>query len=550
MLRVSGSAGFAIGICLSLIAVSGCTRVTTTTGSGEVNPWTQPHVLRYATGEDITTLNPALGQQATLGMMSSLTAAWLIKWNRHNLPVPEIATEVPTKANGGISPDGRTITYHLRRDVRWSDGVPLNADDVVWTIHAILNPANDVVSRTGWDLIQRIDEPNEYTVILHLSKPYSPFVVTFFSSAGANPSILPKHILEKYPNFNNVPFDGLPIGAGPFKYKAWNRGENVIMVPNPYYFRGPPKLKEVIFEIITDENTVFTDLESHELDLWYPVPGSFYKRFSELGKGFSVLRQPGYTYDHLDFNVSRPAVSDPTVRRALEYAIDRQTILTKIAYDAGTIQEEPASKAAPYYDPNIPLVPFDIAKANRLLDADGWKRGPDGTREKNGVKLNLLVVSSAGNPVADNLLELIRGWWKQIGVEMTVRRYEAPQLFNTYQAGGILYRGDWDVSFFAWVDDPIGDFSFIYACNQIPPSGQNDLRWCNPVATAAEHNLFSHYTQAQRNADDAIVFQQLAKDVPTVVMWVRDDIYIYNSDLKNFHPNQITQFDDFMNVDI
>lgn len=543
---------FAIGAlcCLVLFGISACTRVSTTSPSGEMNSWTLPHVLRYATGEDIPTLNPALGQQETLGMLSSLTAAWLIKWNRHNLPVPEIATEVPSKANGGISPDGLTITYHLRKGVRWSDGAPLNADDVVWTIHAILNPANNVVSRTGWNLITRIGEPDKYTVVLRLSKPYSPFVVTFLSSAGANPSILPKHILARYPNFNNVPFNGLPVGAGPFMYKAWNRGENVIMVPNPYYFRGRPRLKEVIFEIITDTNTVFTDLQSHALDLWYPTPGSFFVRFKELGHAFSYIRQPGYIYNHIDFNVSRPALRDPIVRHALEYAIDRETILKKIAYGAGSVQEEPASKAAPYYDPSIALVPFDIAKANQLLDADGWRRGADGVREKNGARLDLLVVSSAGDPVADNIIELIQQWWRQIGVAITVRRYEAPQLFNTYQAGGILYGGKWDVSFFAWVDDPIGDFSFIYACDQIPPAGQNDLRWCNPTATAAEHALFAHYDQAQRNADDAIVFAQLAKDTPTVVMYVRDDISIFNRDLKNFHPNNVSPFDDFMNVDI
>jgi peptide/nickel transport system substrate-binding protein len=535
-----------------LLVVCACTRtttITTTTGVRQ-NSWTIPHVLRYATAEDISSLNPALIQQTTLALMSSLTAAWLVKWDIHNRPIPEIATEVPTQANGGVSPDGLTIIYHLRKGVRWSDGAPLNADDVVWSIHAILNPANNVVSRTGWDLIKSIDEPDKYTVILHLSKPYSPFVVTFFSSAGANPCILPKHVLAQYPNFNNVPFDGLPIGAGPFMYKAWHRGQDVEMVPNPYYFRGQPKLKEVIFEIIPDRNTVMTDLASHQLDMFYPVPGNYFQRFASLGPGFSYLRQPAYYYNHLDFNVSRPAVSDPVVRRALELAVDRRTILKKINHGEGVLQEEPAPKNAPYWDPDIPFVEFDIAKANRLLDADGWVRGPDGIRAKNGVKLDLDVATSAGTPDTDNLIALIQQWWKEVGVAINVRRYSSAMLFNTYAAGGIIYNGKWDVVFFAWGDDPIGDFSWVYACDEFPPNGQNDMRWCNPIADKAEHDLYSHYDQAQRNADDAILFEQLAKDVPTVITNGREDVYIYNSDLKNFHPNAVTQFDDFMNVDI
>jgi len=539
----------AIGI-LALAFIVGCTRTASTSTAGRINSWTLPHVLRYATAEDVPGLNTALYAQSTLGLMSSLTAAWLVKWNHNNQPIPEIATQVPTKANGGVSKDGLTITYRLREGVRWSDGVPLTADDVVWSIHAILNPANNVISRTGWDSIKRIDEPNKYAVVLHLSKPYSPFVVTFFSSAGGNPSILPKHILAKYPNFNNVPFNSLPIGAGPFMYSTWHRSQDVVMVPNPYYWRGQPKLKKVIFEIIPDRNTVFVQLQSHNLDLWWPVPGGYFKRFGELGSGFTYIRQPAYIYNHIDFNVTRPAVSDPVVRHALELATDRKTIRDKIGLGVGTLQEEPAPKDAPYYDPYVKLVPFSIAKANQMLDADGWKRGSDGIRTKNGVRLDLDFATSAGTPDVDRLIELIRFSWQQIGVAMNVRRYSSPQLFNTYQAGGIIYGGKYDVSFFAWGDDPIGDFSALYGCDAIPPNGQNDLRWCNHIADTAMHALYGDYDQASRNAEDAILFTQLAKDTPTIVTAGREDIYISNRDLKNFHPNAVSQFDDFMNVDI
>lgn len=544
----------AIAAGLLVVAGAACTRTnvsTSTITSGQINAWTVPHVLRYATSEDISSLNPELSQETTLQLMSSLTAAWLVKWNHANLPVPEIAAAVPTKENGGVSPDGLTITYHLRHGVRWSDGAPLNADDVVWTIeHVIMNSANDITSRTGFDLIKHIDEPNKYTIILHLSRPYSPFVVVFFSSADANPAIMPKHLLAQYPNINNVSYNALPVGAGPFMYKEWNRNQNVVMVPNPYYWRGQPKLKEIDFEIIPDRDTVFTQLQSHNLDMWYPVPGNYFARMSHLGRGFTYLRQPAYLFNHMDFNVSRPAVSDPIVRHALEMAIDRGVLLQKIAHGEGVLEEQPGPMMAPYYDSHIAFVPFDIAKANEMLDADGWKAGPDGIREKNGVKLVLDAASSAGSQDVDNMLALIQQWWRQIGVGMNVRRYESSQLFGLYANGGIVYGGKWDVTFFAWGDDPIGDFSFLYACNQIPPNGQNDLHWCNHAADTAMRALYSHYDQTQRNADDAILFTQLARDLPMIVEYVRQDVYIYNSDLKNFHPNQVTPFDDFMNVDI
>ncbi len=515
-----------------------------------VNSWTRPHVLRYATAEDVSSLNPTLIQQGTLDYMASMTMAWLIKWDAHNNAYGELATEVPTKENGGVSADGLTITYHIRKGVKWSDGVPFDADDVVWSFHAVLNPANNIVSRSGWDHIAKIDEPDKYTVVLHLTKPYSPFVETFFSTAGANPCLMPKHLLAKYPNINNVPYNALPVGIGPFKYKEWDRGQRVVMVANPLYFRGMPKLKEIDFEIIPDTNTVLTEMQAKELDLWYPVPASsFATKMQNMGQ-FAYIRQPGYLFNHIDFNLTRPVLKDPAVRIALRYATDRATLIRKISHGIGLLQEQPAPRTAPFWDPNLPLVPFDLAKANQTLDAAGWKRGADGIRSKNGVRLSLEFITNSGNPGADQQIEMIRTWWKQIGAEIVVKHYLSALIFASYADHGVLLRGNWDAIYFAWGVGATGDLSTLYACDEMPPNGQNVLHWCDPVADKAMHDLYTHYNQAQRNKDDAVLFQRIVKDVPTIVTNGREDLFVFNRDLENFHPNGVTPFDNMMNVDI
>jgi peptide/nickel transport system substrate-binding protein len=540
----------AVALLAGVVALSACSKSAPTgVEGGRTNSWTVPHTLRYANAEDINSLNPLLSQQLTVSYMSSMTAAWLTKWNAHNLPYPELATAVPTKANSGISQDGLAITYHLRKGLKWSDGAPLNADDVVFTYHAVMNPANNVTSRAGWDLITKVDEPDKYTVTFHLRKPYSPFVVTFCSSVGGNTSILPKHLLAQYPNLNNVPFNALPVGAGPFKYKEWERAQKIVMIPNPYYFRGHPKLQEVDFDIIPNRDTVLTTLQAHELDMWLDVPGAYYDRVTKLS-GYGVMHNDAYRWGHIDFNLSHPVFADPVVRHAIELATDRVTLNQKFQHGIQSLQEGPAPKSAPYYDPNIPSVAFNIAKANAMLDAAGWKRGPDGIREKNGTKLNLLFATSTGTPNVDNQIEFFRSTWQQVGVGIQVRRYPAAILFAPPGDGGIVYTGKWDVILFQWSDDPIGDFSFVFACDQIPPNGQNDVHWCNPTANAAMQKVFSDYDQAQRNADDRVVFEQFAKDLPEIVLYGVQEIYVYNNDLKGFHPNSVTPFDDMMNVDI
>lgn len=539
-----------VAAALAAAVLCSCTKNGNAGGTGgRANSWTQPHVLRFADTGDVNTLNPHFGQIIDVGYLSSMTMAYLIKWDEHNSPYPELATSVPTQANGGVSKDGLTITYHLRKGVRWSDGVPFDGDDVVYSTRVVLNPATNEVGRQGWDQITRIDEPDKYTIIYHLKKPYSPFVETFFSTAGANPCILPKHLLAKYPNINNVPYNSLPIGIGPFKYLRWDRAQDVILVPNPLYWRGKPKLQKVIYKIIPDRDTLLSQLEAKETDMWNLVPGAYLARTQSI-PGFSVVRQPGYSYGHLDFNLQRPVLRDPAVREALRLAIDRRTLRDKIGRGVGILQEVATPATAPYAITTIPLVPFDIARANATLDKDGWSRGADGIREKGGMRLSLAFATNSGSPDTDERIELIRSWWKQLGVDITVRHYPAALLFAPLQQGGIVYSNKWDVIIFAWFNDAIGDYSPIYDCKAFPPNGQNDVRWCNPRAQAAMRALYAHYDQAERNKDVYVVQSELVKDVPTIITGLAEDIYAYNKDLKNFHPNAITPFDNMMDVDI
>ena len=132
----------------------------------------------------------------------------------------------------------------------------------------------------------------------------------FFSSCCANPCILPKHLLAKYPNINNVPYNSLPVGIGPFKYTQWKRSDYVEMVANPTYFRGRPKLDKVVFQIIPDRNTVLNELQSHEIDLWASISAGYYGRVSAIA-GLHVLKQPGYYFGHVDLNTSHPVLQDP-----------------------------------------------------------------------------------------------------------------------------------------------------------------------------------------------------------------------------------------------
>ncbi len=512
------------------------------------HPYTIPHVLRYATGEDIVGLNPHLVQQGTVSFMSQLTMAWLLRYDQHNQPVPELATTVPSKAHGGISRDGKTITYHLRRDAKWSDGTPFTADDVRFSVDVVRNPANNEGTHLGFDQIDRVEVPDPYTVVFRMQRPYSGFYVNFFSSGGANPCVLPKHLLEKLPNINDAPYNALPVGIGPFKYVSWKRADSVEMVPDPLYFGRKPKLQRVIFKIIPDRNTTLTQLTTHEIDLWAALPAAFYDRARAV-PGVATIRQASYGFNHVDFNVEHGALRDPVVRRALRLATDRATIREKIRHGVGILQETPFSPGHPFHV-DLPRVPFDVAAANRLLDAAGWKRGADGVRAKDGMRLEFTVAIGVGLPDTDAILELMRSSWSEAGAHFEVRHYPSPLYFAPAQTGGILYSGKYDVAIFAWYTDPNGDLTNLYACDRIPPKGQNIPRYCNHGADAALRRFISTYDLAEQRAASRVVQEALYRDVPTFVLDAREDVYAFNDDMHGFHPNQVTAFDDLVEADI
>ncbi len=526
-----------------------CTRVGTSSGGNTRHPYTRPHEFRFSSAGDIKGLNPLLGASVYEMYLASMTMAWLIKTDVHgDATVPELIKEIPSQKNGGISGDGKTITWRLRHGVKWSDGVPFDADDVVFSTKQVSNPANNVISRDGWDQITKIDEPDKYTVVYHLKAPYSSFATTFFSTGGANPSVLPQHLLAKYSSLNQVPYNSLPVGIGPFKYQAWNRGDSVVMVANDSYFRGRPKLDRVSYKTVQDRNTVLEQLRTHELDMWIPITPHYFPEAVRI-PGLAASKIESFTFDHLDFNLQNPVLRDVTVRRALRMALDRRQIIDKVQNGLYKLDESPIVPASRFHL-DLPLVPFNIARANKLLDDDGWTRGAGGVRSKNGRPLSVTLITQTGTPDTDTEIELIRGWWRQLGVNFTVKHYLNGQYFAPAAEGGIMYGGKFDVALFGWGIDTNEDLSNLYACYRFPPDGQNDMHWCNPAADAAMNAAKTSYDEGFRKRELDVVQRTVVGQAPTIVLDARRQLAVYNDDLKGWNPNSVSPFDDMMNVDI
>jgi peptide/nickel transport system substrate-binding protein len=507
-----------------------------------------PHTFRFATAEEVATLNPDLNTQLAVQYLNQMTAAFAFRYDRDNRIEPELATVIPTQSNGGISTDGKTVTLHLRSGVKWSDGAPFSADDVVFSIAAMNNPANLVPTRQGFDQITRVDEPNPTTVIVHLKAPYGAIVPTLFSSSGGI-AILPKHLLGSLHDINNAPYNALPIGIGPFRYAAWKRGDQVELERNPFYWRGQSKLDRLILKLIPDRNTVLTQLQTGELDMWFPFGGSYLSRVQAI-PNVHIIRQPSYAINQILFNVSRPVLSDRAVRLALRYAVDRRLLREKVGHGVGLLQNVQVTTVDPSTPKDIAFTPFDLNKANAVLEAAGWKRGADGIRAKNGNRLSIAFVTSSGTPDVDTILELLRTWWNQIGAQMDVRRFESAMLFGPYSAGGILANGRFDAMFLGNSIPAPFDINLMFGCHQFPPAGQNYSHYCNAKFDALADEYDRTYDEGRRDELLSQALHMVDDDVVEIVTTGREDIFGLNNAVKNFTPNSATPFDDMLGVDV
>ncbi len=508
------------------------------------------HYLTIADGSgDVPTLNPHLFTETTLAYVSQMTQAYLVKYDENNRPYPELLTIVPTQANGGISKDGDTITWHLRKGVRWSDGAPFNADDVVFSTQVVLYPANNEVGRDGWNLIAKVDVPDKYTVVYHLKHPYSPYVPTFFGSAGANPTVLPKHLLGRYPNINNIPYNSKPVGIGPFRVVDWKRGDSISLEANPYYFRGTPKIARILYKLIPSRDTLLTLLQTGDVELWPEVPPSYIVQTKAITRVATDVK-PGIYYSHLDFNVTRPLVSDVRVRQAIRYALDRRQIAAKISHGYVVLQESIVPSVLPFAPKGIPFIEQDVKKANALLDSAGWKMGPGGVRVKNGQRLTLQFPYYTGVSTADDTVELIREDLHAVGIDIQTRKFAPAMFFAPFQNGGIVYGSKWDMTMFSWQGLPVADVSNTMACDQIPPNGQNVLHYCNKKLDALMEAVKLTYDEQQQAKLLAQEVRIIVADTPTIVLAVLDLGYAHDKNLTGYRPGAFTPFDQMQNVDI
>ncbi len=456
---------------------------------------------------------------------------------------PDLAERVPTRSNGGISADGKTITYRLRAGVRWQDGVPLTSRDVAFTLREMRDPKNNFPEVSVYSVIERLDTPDDRTVVLHLRAPWGDATANLFVG-GQDGSIVPEHLLAGIADLSRSQFESKPIGSGPYIVDSWERGSRLVLRANPTYFRGKPAIDRIEFRYVPDQNTLGLQVTTGELDFSPQIPVQFASRLHDTPK-LRVVAVPTFNDNELVFNTHAAPFDDARVRRAMVTAVDRNRLVTSVYRGFAIAADDLVPPQSQFYraDPSVRLG-GDPAGAGRLLDAAGWKAGPDGTRRKNGVPLAFPLTLPTGYPTLSAVAVQLQAMWHALGVEVSLRAAPSNVIFAP--ATGLLPHGDFSAALITDGYATSADRADTLTSAAIPPSGRDYSRYADRDVDRWTLDARAAVETSRRASLYARISKRVRTDAPLVPLLWQKQIYVYNGAIEGLRPEPVNS--DFWNV--
>jgi peptide/nickel transport system substrate-binding protein len=450
---------------------------------------------------------------------------------------PALATEVPTAANGGISSDLKTWTFHLKSGIKWSDGQPITADDVDFSWRLWTNPKFAAYSTAGINLITSTTvSSDKLSITFHLKQGYADFAAAWADGLQAP---MPAH------HFQNMAADAIAKSAdnlnpsvvsGPFMMGESKPGDHYTVVRNPNYYQaaqGLPYLDKIVFRIVSNQNTILKDFQAGSIDSSWFLDVTKTNTYKGLSNYTSITSQVASNWEHIVLNFKNPILgSDAKVRQAMAQAIDYNAMIKTARFgQAKPLCIPQGSAFNPGYQADAACPQFNITQANSILDQDGWAKGSDGYRTKNGQKLSFTYSSTANNPWRAADEDIIQANFKSIGIQLNIQNYPASTFF-----GPFLNQGKGDLMEFESSPTYSATQSETVACNQMPPNGENYSFYCNKQLDQLLAQIEQTADPAQRQQLFNQAHQILLTDFPFIVLYSPSDLAVVKKVAHNYQP--------------
>jgi peptide/nickel transport system substrate-binding protein len=326
-----------------------------------------------------------------------------------------------------VSQDNLTITFHLRKGVKWHDGQPFTAHDVMYTYKVTIDPKTPTAYAGDFVLVKEAKVLDDHTFRVTYGKPFAPALLSW------SVAVLPRHLLEGH-DITTSPLIRKPVGTGPYVFKEWISGDRVTLSSNKDYFEGRPYIDRYIMRIIPDSATTFLELKRYSIDMASLTPLQAVRQtdYPTFRREFNRFRYLAFSYVYLGYNLKHQFFKDKRVRQAISYAINKKEIIDGILLGQGVEASGPFKPDMWAYNGNVKKYEYSPEKALSLLGEAGFEKGADGTLRKDGKPFEFTILANQGNDVRIRCAELIQKKLGDLGITVKIRVIEWASFINEF----------------------------------------------------------------------------------------------------------------------
>ncbi|MGB7630894.1 MAG: peptide-binding protein [Candidatus Deferrimicrobium sp.] len=425
-----------------------------------------------------------------------------------------------------VSPDGKRITFHLRKGVKWHDGAPFTSDDVMFTYRRMIDPRTPTAYGEDFKQVRRAAAPDPHTFVVEYARPFAPALASW----GMH--VLPKHLLEKYPDISKSPLNKKPVGTGPYRFVEWKTGEKVVFDVNPDYFEGKPYIARVISRVIPDQATMFLELKSGGVDIMALTPPQFVRQTetAEFKKSFNKYKYTASGYTYLGFRLSHPFFRDKRVRQAIAHAADKKALIDGVLLGLGQEATGPYKPGTWAYNPNVRKYPHDPLLAKALLAEAGWKE-KDGVLVKDGQPFEFTVLTNAGNDARAKTAAIVQQNLAEVGIRMKIRTVEWAAFINEF-----IDKRKFDAVILGWNITPDPDQFDIWHSSKTGPKELNHVGFANPEVDRLLDEGRSTFDIEKRKKAYFRIQEILAEEQPYVFLYVPEALPVVSNRFRGIVP--------------
>ena len=468
-----------------------------------------------------STLIPLLASDSASHDVAGLVFNGLVRYDK------ELKLEGELAESWDISRDGLTITFHLRRGVKWHDGREFTSHDVLYTYRITIDPKTPTAYADAFKQVKKAEAPDDYTFRVTYDRPFAPALESW------GMSILPAHLLEGK-DITKSELARRPVGTGPYIFKEWIAGQKLTLESNPAYYEGRPYIGRYVYRIIPDNSTMYMELKAGGIDMMGITPVQYKRQTDtpEFKALFNKYRYPASAYTYLGYNLRHPLFSDRRVRQALTCAINKDEIVHGVLLGMGQVAHGPYKPGTWAFNPHIRDFDYNPERARSLLAEAGWrKKNDNGILVKDGKPFQFTILTNQGNDQRLKTAVIIQHRLKAMGIDVKIRVIEWASFLTQF-----IDKGNFEAVMLGWTIGQDPDLFDIWNSSKTGPRELNFIGYKNPEVDRLLEEGRSTFDMEKRRRCYYRFQEILAEDQPYTFLYVPDALPVVSSRFRGVEP--------------